>query len=907
MSITRPVLALASIGLICAAVALWLFPRALPTLALDQRMSRQLALQRADSFFRAHEMAGNASRTAVRFETNDSLMIFVELAAGGKDTLDALIRSHDLPIFSWAVRAFTPGEQHEARVRFGTDGRVVGFRRVIPDAEERPEVDADSAEALARTVLAQWIDEDLSRWRRVATSYETRAPSGRVDRTITFERTDRRVGDAPIRLRVVVAGDTPIEAQPYVVIPETFTRRYGEMRSANTLLELLATVGMLGIALFGAVSLRRFARGMLRWRPAMMVGAVIGVLVAGTVLNSLPSSWYDYDTATSPGVFQAGLIAIALVGGAATFVLVALTLAAGEALTRRAFPSHLDWWQLWRARGTREVAWSVSGGYVVAAFAFAYVAVFYVVTRGLFGWWVPSALLDDPNQIATPLPWLPGLALSVQAAVWEEALFRAIPLAALSLWVGDRPTRGWWMAAGVVVTALIFGFAHAGYPSWPPYSRGVEIFLDACLWAVLFLRFGLLVTVVAHFTYDLVLFGLFAAAGTGLQYRVTAAVTLLALLTPALAVVWRWLRQGGAVALPPDARFGAWAPSPAPVQRTTPIPVVRLPLPLRGARLAVAAAAAASLVALLASRPDPLGAEFTASRDEVRIAADSALRARGVDPASWVRLVDVATEPNAAWRRFLRQHDATERAAELAETYAVPAWWTVRYVRTEDSLAARAEEWRVRLFPDGRLLDVRHIVPEEAPGGTPSNDEARRTALTALVQHGIDTATLEESQLTEAVRPQRRDVTITYVDTTVSLPAGAQARVTVTLAGHNVLLVRRSVHLPEDFLRADRRRSQGALALAVASGMIAVVIVVIVAVRVVRRRPALVHDRLARRTAAALIVLLVAVHAGASLQELPSLLFQYDTTVPWSRFLGQTGVATSMSLLSVLVLVALWM
>lgn len=907
MSITRPALVLTAIGLVCLGVAWWLFPRALPTLALEQHLTRERALQKADSFFNAHELATTAERTAVRFATNDSLLIFIDLGAGGKDSLDALVRSHELPIFTWDVRAFAPGSPDEARVRFGTDGRVMGFRRVLPDAEERPSISVDSAHALAQVVMGSWIDEDPSRWESVATAYETRASSGRVDRTLTFERRDRRVGEAPIRLRVVIAGDLPVEAQPHVVIPEAFSRRYSEMRSANALLELLATIGMLAIALAGAVTLRRTARGTLRWRPALVVGTVIGVLVAGTMINTIPTNWYEYDTATPPAVFQAGMILVAVVGGAATLVLVTLTVVAGEALTRRAFPWHLDWWQLWQARGTREVAGAVAGGYVVAAFAFAYVAAFYVATRELFGWWVPSALLDNPNQIATPLPWLAGIALSLQAAVWEEVLFRAIPLAAIALWVGQRRSRPVWMAVGVVVTALVFGFAHAGYPSWPPYSRGVEIFLDACLWGVLFLRFGLLVTVVAHFAYDVVLFGLFAAAGTGLQYRITAAMTGLALLTPALAVVWRWWRQGGFVPRPADATFGAWSPRPTAPAAPAPAPVVRLPVPLRGGRLAVAAGVAASLVSLLADRPPSLGPAFTVTRADAIAAADSVLRAEGVDPDAWTRLADVVTDGQGAWRRFLTRHDAVARAAELADTYAVPAWWAVRYVQTSESLAVRAEEWRVRILPDGRLLDVRHIVPEGAAGGAPPNDSARAIAAAALTRRGIDTAALVEAELTELARPARRDVTITYTDTTVDLPADAEARVTVTLAGDVPTLVRRSVLLPEDAVRDDRRRSQGILALAFGCGVVTVGLIVLLAVRVVRRQPILAQDRLGRRAAIMLVALLAVAGLAETLQGLPTVLFSYDTSVPWSRFLGQTVIALTISMLGVLVLVALWM
>ncbi|MEA3246056.1 MAG: CPBP family intramembrane glutamic endopeptidase, partial [Gemmatimonadota bacterium] len=571
----RVALLVAGIGAACVVIALALFPRAFPAIALDNRLTQASALARADSFFAAHGLAPKATQRAVRFSADDSVLTYVDLAAGGTDSVNALVRGRDQALFSWTVRAFEPGDAREATVEFGTDGRIIGFRRKLANADTLPDVGADSATALARTVLATWIGQPADRWTVQTTSYETRKESGRVDRTVTFERTDRKIGDAPLRLDVVVAGNTPVEARPYLYIPESFSRRYAEMRSANDLLALLATLGILGLGLLGVVALRRFGRsGGLRWKPALLVGGVVGVGIAGAGINGLGAAWFGYDTAMPAGLYQAIIVAAALAGGVATGGIVTLTLAAAEAAARHAFPHKLDWWSLWRARGTREVAAQVGGGYVVAAIGFAYIASFYVVTRGALGWWVPSELLDDPNQIATPMPWLAGIALSLQAGVWEEALFRALPLSMLSLWAMNKPNRDWWMRFGVVGTALIFGFAHSNYPSWPPYSRGFELLLEASFWGILFLRAGLLVTVLAHFTFDLVLFSLFTATGSAPEYRISAAIATLALLAPALVVGWRVLRQRGFVPLPEGARFGEWRPpaeaAPAPPPELAP-------------------------------------------------------------------------------------------------------------------------------------------------------------------------------------------------------------------------------------------------------------------------------------------------------------------------------------------------
>lgn len=906
---TRVVVVIAAVAIACAAIAAWLFPRALPLVALEQKLTREAALARADSFFRAHDLAPADARTAVRFQGNDSLRTFVELAGGGPDSLNALVRGQDVAPFTWSVRAFKPFDPRESRVDFAPDGRVLGFERTLAEEDRRPALAPDSAQRLATSVLSDWIGEPVGRWRVAATSYETRKGSGRIDRSFTFERTDRRVAGAPIRLEVVIAGDLPSRARRYVEIPEAFQRRYGEMRSANELFALVASLGALALAIAGALVLYRYARERrVRWREAFLAGGVVGTLALLAGLNEMPGSWYHYDTAMSPGAFQLISAVTALATGAITLFLVAFTLAAAEVVTRYAFPGHLDWWKLWKYRGTREVAGRVAGGYAVAAIAFAYVATFYLVTRTLFGWWVPSEVLDDPNQIASPMPWISGIAVSLNAGVWEEALFRALPLALLALWARNRPRYRWWMAGGVVLSALIFGFAHANYASWPPYSRGVEIFLDAAFWAVLFLLFGLLVTVIAHFVYDLVLFGLFAASGSAIEYRVTAAIILLAMLAPALIVLWRWVRQRGFIEAPPDAYFAAWASTPTEEPVAEAAPTVGRTLTPNARRLAVVAAVIGVIAAIGTPDRPALGPEFTADRAQVLRVADSLVRDRGVDPSAWKRLATTASDTLAAWPRFLREHDIVKQASAFATSYHPPAWWVVRYVRTEGTAAERAEEWRVRLWPDGRVLDARHIIPEAARRDTVSLLSARSIAATALARAGVDTSKLKQVDLKETPRPARRDVTVIFADTSAGLPAGAEARAWVEIAGNEPLVARRGIELPQSFLRADRDRQTtrsliaGFCALALIGGIVTGAVIVI------RRRAPPLHDGQLSRRAMVVLATSIAVLALVSrLNAFPSALFGYDTTEPWSRFLGATLLSLVVVIPLSLFVLGMWM
>ncbi len=897
----------ALLGVGAAALATWLFPRAFPIVAVQDRVDRAIALQRADSFIVAHQLAPDSARRAIMFASNDSLRTFIELGGGGKDSLDALLRGRDAPLFSWQVRAFVPGEASEVQLRLSPDGRVTAFRRVLPDSLTRPSLDSASALALADSIRRTWLGDLPGDWGFVASSHVTRSPSGRVDRTFRWERSDRRVGGAPLRFSVVMAGDLPAEARSYVEIPESFARRYDEMRSSNDLLATFSTLGLMALVVVAAMSLRRYAREhAIRWKPPMVIGAIGGILATAATLNALPAAWIAYDTAMSPDLFRLGGVAVAIVGGAGTMLLLTLTLATAEVLTRQAFPWHLDWWKLWRYRGTREVASRVGGGYVMAAVGFAYVAGFYLVTRTVLDWWVPSEMIDDPNQIATAFPWLAGVALSLQAAVSEEALFRAIPLSLVALWAAPRADRDRWMAAGVVGTALLFGFAHSNYPSWPPYSRGVEIFLEACLWGVLFLRYGLLVPVIAHFLYDLVLFGLFATGGSGARYQLTTGLLGLVLLSPLLAVLWARLRQGGWLTLGGDAYFQGWSPpTPAP-SSAPPEPVQeRAAAGARTRTLAIALPLTALVLAIATPSRPPLGPAFTASRDRAIAVGDSLVRNRGADPDTWRRLTATSGDTIGGWRRFLEREHAESLATTLASTYAVPSWWVVRYVHTDTSLAERTEEWRARVYPDGRPLDVRHIVPEDAPGASLANDSLRTLATAALRAAGYAHDRLVETDLVVEPRPARRDATITFIDSAVVLPAGASARARVSIAGDEVIEIRRGVTLPETFERETRRSAQTSIAVMTGFGVAAITLVILGVIRG-RRRPLLLADDFARPVLLAAGAAIALSMLGSGLQSLPAELSNYDTSMPWGAFLTTIAMTQVVVLVGVLMMWLFW-
>src|SRR6185436_3104664 len=230
----------------------------------------------------------------------------------------------------------------------------------------------------------------------------------------------------------------------------------------------------------------------------------------------------------------------------------ALVFMAAESLTRRAFPWQPQLWRVWSpdAAPTRAVLGRTAGGYLFVPIELALVALFYFASNRWLGWWQPSEVLTDPNILSAAIPALMPIAISLQAGFMEECLFRAVPLALGPLIGAHFGRRRLGIGIAMVLQALIFGAAHANYPGFPAYSRLVELFVPSMLWAAIFLRFGLLSTILLHALYDLSLFAiplfLVDAPGAGTQ----RALVFAAGLVPLAIVAWRRAQAGHWTELP---------------------------------------------------------------------------------------------------------------------------------------------------------------------------------------------------------------------------------------------------------------------------------------------------------------------------------------------------------------------
>lgn len=807
-------IAFSVISILCAVFAFWFFPRAFPIVSLDITMNRGDAIAKAASLAEQHEWGPQADvREAASFELDDEVQTFVELEGGGAEAFNRMLSDSIYTPYTWRVRRFQEGNVNETSIRFRPDGRPFGFREKIAEDTERPNLSADAARKLAEQTAENDWQIDLSNHELVESGQEQR-PNGRIDHTFVYERNDNSLGDGRYRIRITVSGDKVSEVMPYVKIPEAFSRRYEEMRSANTAIAAGGTVGAVfyllggcGIGLF--YLLRKRA---LLWRPAVKLALIIAVIQVLAAINAMPLSWMNYDTAIPAGRFILQSLLPVIFSNLLLGVVMAFSFLAAEGLSRLAFPRHPQFWRIWSrdAAATVEVTGRTAGGYLMVPLMLAYIMIFYFLAGRVGGWWNPSDALVNPDSLAHYAPWFTPFSMALQAGIWEESLFRAVPLAAAAL-IGQRfGRRGLFIGIGLVIETLVFGSAHATYPTQPAYARLVELILPSLVFGALYLRFGLLPSIILHFSFDNVLMSLPIFASSGSEVWLDRVLVILLILAPAIVIAVRRLQAGNWLVMSDTLRNAGWY-APVVAHQT---PAMREPAaqPLQASwsKRLIPVLGIVCLVSLPAmfwmqARSRPQVPVLKISKTEAEQIARRELADRGVELKPGTRLLLSVVGSPGLQDRFIWQTAGKTEYEKLIGDWIHPPRYLARFARFEGDVAERAEEWYVTVTENGAVRTVRHIVAEDARGAKLDEGQARELALAGLQRElHVNPESVREVSVEPNKQPARTDWTFTFADATgKSLPAG-ERRIQVDIAGDEVLGAVKLIYIPEDWKRQQR-------------------------------------------------------------------------------------------------------
>ncbi|MGA3097013.1 MAG: type II CAAX endopeptidase family protein [Bryobacteraceae bacterium] len=788
------------------------FYRAFPEASIDFRVNRAEAQTLAAHFLEQRNYGVDGYRLASRFDFDDQAKTFLEREAGLERA--NRIMGTRVRLWRWSYRWFRPLQKEEYRVDITPAGEFVGFDHQIGEETPRPAIDAARARALAADFLRGALHRDPASMEFVEAS-EVARPA-RVDRVYTWKERDPIPGedrrgylrDAANRMEVTLHGDEVAGYREYLKIPERWERDYQRLRSKNDMATYVDMAFLAALLVGLAVVIVTRVRGQdVRWRLAAGIGIAGAALSFLAALNEFPLQAFGYPTTDSYASFlsrevlQAALAAFGY--GGFLFVLTA----GAEPLYRAAFAGQISLGNLFRPRGLRTKRFFLGAilGLSLTGVFVAYQTAFYLIAYR-FGAWSPA---DVPysDLLNTRFPWLFVLFGGFFPAVSEEFLFRMFAIPFLR-----KITR--WLPAAVVLAAFIWGFGHSGYAQQPFYIRGVEVGIGGVALGLVMLRWGILPTLVWHYSVDAMYSAMLLLRSHSLYFRLSGAAAAGIVALPVLVALAAYWVRGGFV--PETGLLNGDEPGPAPELAAEAALDASMagyaPLSKRRRLAAVAVALACLLALLLPGSRFGESPRFKLTAEQARASADAFLKAQGFNPAAFQHVAYPSThsggDDSLALKYFLERRSVAAASA-LFERYRPVRYWAVRYFKPlerEEALAAAHPE-------SGKVTGFQHTLAEDAPGADLSAEAARQIASACAAGQGWDVGAMDLKESNSEKRKARRDHTVVW-EARPGDPRNveeARYRVEIVVAGDHVAAERAFWKLPEAWTR-DRER-QNALSI----------------------------------------------------------------------------------------------
>ncbi|HEY1496438.1 MAG TPA: CPBP family intramembrane glutamic endopeptidase [Candidatus Solibacter sp.] len=785
------------------------FYRAFPEASIDFKVSRDDAQTLAAKFLTAQNYRIEGYRQAAQFAYDEDAKTFLEREVG-LERANQIMGSR-VRLWRWSHRWFRPLQKEEFAVDITPRGQLAGFDHELPEDAARPAATAEQARAIAENFLRTTIGRDPASLDFVEESDVARPH--RIDRGFTWKERDFDLHGATNRVEVTVLGNEPGGYREYLKVPDQWKRDYQLMRSKNEIAQTIDTAATL-VLIVGLVIVivMRVQRRDVPWRRAAMVGLVGIVLGFLAQLNEFPLHEFGYPTTDSYGSFLSRQFLNALLSALGAGGLLFILTAGAEPLYREMLPDKISLGNLFTMRGLRTKRFFLGAilGITLTGIFIAYQTAFYIVAFR-FGAWSPA---DVPytDLLNTRFPWAFVLFGGFLPAVSEEFLFRMFAIPFLR-----KVTRS--IVLAVILAGFIWGFGHAGYPQQPFYIRGVEVGIGGVALGIIMLRFGILPTLVWHYSVDAMYSAMLMIRSESLYYKLSGLGAAGIMLLPvAIALVAYW-RGGG---FEPDSGLLNRDDSAEPPEEAPPAPTEEASTPAAGYHPLTRRMrwiGAAILLAGLATLAVPVSRfgdspQYKLSSAQARASADAFLKSRGLDPHAFQQV----TFPSVHWgagdsmtAKYFLERRPVSAASALFERNRPVQHWATRYFKSLDQ-----EEITVTVHSEtGRVMGFAHTIPEDRPGADIPTDRARDIAMQFANQHGWDTAAMELKESASERKKARRDYSLEW-EARNGDPRNvdeARWRVHVGISGDQVDSARGFWKLPETYERA--REQENALAIVI--------------------------------------------------------------------------------------------
>ena len=773
------------------------YAKARPEASLYLEMDRNQALAKAGELVTQQGYDITKFRSAVVFVFDHDTKYYLEKNLG--QTRANTLMAGEIATWYWDVRFYVPQQLEEFWVSLRPDGRLVEYFHKVNEMDPGRSLSVEAAEAKATQFLNERKHLDLTQYEIVERSQEKRPNC--LDQTFTWKKKEFEINGAPYCLSVTVQGDRVGFYREWLKVPEQWRNEQVRLYSQRNALVLIAWAGMCLFCLYAFfVILRNMQDVSLRYSFGVLLTVAVLIVQVLVFLNELRASWLQYDTTQSPGVFIMGRLGAAFKNEYWKISIVFLMSYAANYMAGKVFPSHVPIShvfaiEFWRSK---PVLRAIGVGLALAFFDSAFYNLFYIAGSAI-GVWCPIAM-PDINAVALPMPWLVPFEGGFVAALTEELLFRLFAISALFFL-----TKRKWLS--ILIPAVVWGFLHCNYPQEPIYIRGIELSLIGIVYGCVFVRYGIMATIISHFTYNalagsdyllrsgnvyLFLCGLCVLILPVLPLCLSGVLYLRGIMPVSLdAVKARPLREWKRKKNVDTDSTVTVDPLPIPHSNFVPLSKCLLAVCGMGAVIGIA-------LSLMLKPPERLGdyIQLKINRQEAKQIADTYLRARGIEVDKGYRRLILFDAFDEKETDYCWQKVGTSRLNQFYQThYWDRGTWGIKYFKEENP-----EYYWVTVSPDGIKVDVKHILPQAAPGARISEQKALELAINGLRERGLPVDQYHKVEAKNMDRPKRLDYDFTFEYSQNAL-GEAHLRKEVRISGDEFSGVWSYIKLPESWKR----------------------------------------------------------------------------------------------------------
>jgi membrane protease YdiL (CAAX protease family) len=852
------------------AIGIKYFSHAFPEAAIQFRVNRDDSAPLAQKFLAERGFKLRGYRHSAAFDYDDQAKVYLERTQG-LERMNRLTRG-PVHLWHWSHRWFRPQQKEEFEVDVTPAGEVTGFDHAIPEATPGANLDQASARTIAEKFLTDVMKRNLADLEFVETQTEKRP--ARTDHDFTWKQKSVDLGDGSLRIEAEVDGDQVAGYREFVKVPEQWARDYEKLQSRNTAAQIVDEVFwiLLSVAML-VILIRRLRDRDVPVRMSLAFGGVAGALYLLGQLNAFSLVEFGYRTTDSYSSFVTNFLWDNLLAAVGVAAAIFLLLAASEPMYREGYPNQISLRRYFSWQGLRSRSFFIANtvGIALTFFFFAYQTVFYLAADKL-GAWAPA---DIPfsDLLNTRFPWVTVLFIGFFPAVSEEMQFRAFSIPFLRKLLRSGPVA-------VVLSAFIWGFLHAAYPNQPFFIRGLEVGLGGIVVGVIMLRFGILATLIWHYSVDALYTAFLLLRSPNHYLMVSGAVSAGIMLIPllvALVAYWRTGTFSEEESLT-NAREGISRPVRKEVVEPE-APLVYQPLPPKRLVLAGVLTLVFILLAVIPVYRFGDGISLHTSRAQAVRTADAYLRQRQVDPGRYHQVVWVRENVDPLAVRYLLEHKSIKESDQTYRLATRLAVWAVRYFRPLEK-----DERLVFLDPTtGQVFGYRVLLDDNAPGASLSPEQAQALAAKYVEEQGYHLSDFDLQNSEVEKRKAREDYTLVW-QAKPGDPrnvADAHYRLEVDVAGDQVVSFARSFKLPEAWERARRSSSLVNSVLSFAGILVGLVLVgagVVLLVMQIR------SSQMPWRPAAKVGTVIFALLMLSEVNQWPDLDRQYVTSIPLSTW-----------------------